>query len=149
MTITSELANRFADKPWFHSIDTDQYGRLVVYTRSMDQEICSLIPDRFEGKQVLLHFAPPQKEVKEVKSAQPAEAKPKHDPKEDLTHTVWSLKRICGPDELYDLLFEIIDEEEGEEVMTDYSAEFPEVRKSLERLYAAFGFEAILDEVER
>lgn len=147
--ITSHLAECLANKPWLHSISTDQYGRLVVHTTRMDQEVSTSVPDTFEGKQVLLHFAPLEVKPIEASLRPTFIEEPAEDLEESLTHSIWRLKRICGPDELYDCLFEITDEADGLEVMTNISKQFPEVRETLERLYKAHGFDAILEEVER
>src|SRR6185295_161946 len=51
------LTNMFKDREWFHSVDVEQYGRLVVYIKHACQETLHDIPDKVAGRQVLVHFA--------------------------------------------------------------------------------------------
>lgn len=52
-----QLTNMFKDRPWFDSVGYEQYGRVVVYVKEMNQETLYDIPSTCLGKQVLTHFA--------------------------------------------------------------------------------------------
>ena len=47
----------FRDQPWFHSMETEASGRVVVYVKYMDKEVLVGVPDTLDGRQVVVHFA--------------------------------------------------------------------------------------------
>lgn len=51
------LKEMFISKDWFHSVDVDNFGRLVVYVKYQNADISENIPDHIDGKQILVHFA--------------------------------------------------------------------------------------------
>ena len=40
-----ELEKRFGDRPWFHSVGNDKYGRIVVYVHYMCDETLPPLPN--------------------------------------------------------------------------------------------------------
>lgn len=51
-----QLTALFKGRDWFHDVGTDQYGRYVVYINFTTHESLHDVPDRVNGKQVLVHF---------------------------------------------------------------------------------------------
>jgi hypothetical protein len=164
----NDLNNKYGKEPWFHSVDADQFGNLVVYAKYLNSEVLQSVPDTFGGKKVLLHFAA-HKEAKPTTYVSPAaqssfwssmkagiNLNPQNfethklnddlDGEPYLTEKLWELRRICGADNLADIFFEIHD---GEDAITDLSKEFPSVRKAMEELYEIYGFDVLFNEVER
>jgi hypothetical protein len=55
------------------------------------------------------------------------------------------LEKACGSYTLQDIFYEIQDQKNA---VTDASSRYPEVRKSLERLYGLYGFDIIYEELD-
>ena len=55
------------------------------------------------------------------------------------------LEKICGSYTLQDIFYEVQDKNNA---VTDLSARYPEVRKSMERLYKLYGFDTIYEELD-
>lgn len=55
------------------------------------------------------------------------------------------LEKACGSYTLQDIFYEIQD---GKNAVTNMSARYPDVRKSLERLYNLYGFDVIYEELD-
>lgn len=162
------LTEAFKNYAWFHDVGTDQYGRLVVYVKYMNHETLMKIPDRMEGRQVLVHFA----SSKLAKAEHFTSRQDDHEPfpllnKEaemvgqdgivelpssflefdlsGLCKELDRLEKICGSNCLQDIFYEIHD---GRNAVTNNSARYPEVRNSLERLYQDYGFDVIYEELD-
>lgn len=156
-----ELTNLFGTKEWFHSVGTDQYGRLVVYIKFMNHETLNDIPDRVDGKQVMVHFASSMtasrdqytEDLTKRKAPEPtlqeeldsvAEVESPVDLSE-LTNELDKLEKVCGSNILQDIFYEVHD---GHNAVTNLSARYPVVRESLERLYSQYGFDIIYEEMD-
>lgn len=150
-----ELIDQFSEKPWYHSVGKDQYGRHVVYVKYMCSEAYQTVPDKLAGKQVLIHLSSSLEASKEkfatvigpkiyqepVKSEEETEI-------DLLQAELFSLKRKCGEDNLFDILSEIHEEAlYGFKPMTKVCEEFPEVTLNVKKLYEKWGCDVLFEEV--
>jgi hypothetical protein len=55
--VLTSLRDRYKDRDWFYSVGYDKFGRPVLYVHYECQETIWEIPDKWEGKQLLVHFA--------------------------------------------------------------------------------------------
>jgi len=169
------LRNLYKDKEWFHSVGVEQYGRIVVYIHHTTHETLHDIPDQVAGKQVLVHFAgslflDKDKYVNRPQSifaspmmelegaARRADADVPFDVVDEavgsqaeelsiryLETELFRLEKLCGSNTLQDIFYEIKD---GPNAVTNLSARFPDVRKSLEKLYDQYGFDVIYENLD-
>lgn len=166
-----QLSKQFKGRDWFYDIGTDQYGRIVVYVKYMCHETLHDIPDQAGGIQVLVHFAasklasrdqfvekpqsrllpvatgtlppPPVDQIVEVVgslSGADEDRSLRH-----LQNELDRLEKICGSYTLSDIFYEIQD---GKNSVTNLSGRYPEVRKSMEKLYDQYGFDVIYEELD-
>lgn len=151
------LKKQFQSKDWFFDIDQDNFNRIVIYVKYLSSEVIASIPDRLGGHSILAHFAsskiadskqfiadasiwqPPKPEPAVIA---PPPVKPPHS---DLIGELDRLALICGDNILQDIFYEIHD---GKNALTNLSPKFPEVRKSMKKLYDMYGFETINEEWE-
>lgn len=54
--ILSTLRKHYQDREWFGEVGYDQFGRPVLYIKHECHETIWTIPDRWEGKQLMVHF---------------------------------------------------------------------------------------------
>src|SRR5574338_1715911 len=73
------LTNLFKDRDWFHSVDVEQYGRIVVYIKYACHETLHDIPDKVAGRQVLVHFAASKFSTREQFTSTPAKKQEQED----------------------------------------------------------------------
>lgn len=164
------LRSLYKDKDWFHSVGTDQYGRLVVYVHYMCEDNLRNVVDNVGKTQVLVHFAgslflekdkyvnrvgsqlQPQPVVVTQASPPPVEADIAEltDVEEEksllhLQNELDRLEKMCGSYTLQDIFYEIQD---GKNAVTNLSARYPEVRKGMERLFQVYGFDVIYEELD-
>lgn len=158
-----ELTNLFGAKEWFHSVGTDRYGRYVVYIKHITLETLNDIPDRVDGKQVMVHFAssllanksqytedltirkvPVQELTLQEEMDSVAEVESPVDLTE-LTQELDKLEKVCGSNILQDIFYEVHD---GDNAVTNLSSRYPSVRDSLDRLYVQYGFDVIYEELD-
>lgn len=140
-----ELEKRFGDRDWFHSVGKDQYGRVVVYIKYACQETLLDIPDRVDGKQVLVHLAGYLLASREVFVAGPNKpVKPEADV-DILTRDVKTLVNDLGKGKVRDIFYEIHD---GAGALTQLSDMHPYARECLEKLYDEYGFDVLFDLLE-
>jgi len=52
------LKFQYQQRDWFYDVGYDQFGRPVLYVKYECPETIWDIPDRWDGKQLLVHFAP-------------------------------------------------------------------------------------------
>lgn len=168
-----QLGDSLKGKRWFYDVGTDKYGRLVVYTTESNEETLRQIPDRVDGIQVLVHFAssklarpenfispqPPPMAIPSVVIGDEIaedeeyldddmEELPSHflnADLEDLTRELDRLEKICGSNILQDIFYEIHD---GKNSVTNLSARYPDVHRSLKQLYDDYGFDVIYEEMD-
>lgn len=148
-------------KEWFYDLGVDQFNRPVVYVRSMLSEVTSSIPDRINGVQVMVHYAPAllvkkdqfvtmettSLSITDLTKPAPQMIDDEEDntPIEVLVKELDRLERICGTNILCDVFFE---EHDGENAVTNLSSKYPEVRESIHKLYETYGFDLIYEELE-
>ena len=172
------LTNLFKDRDWFHSVDVEQYGRIVVYIKYACQETLHDIPDKVAGRQVLVHFAASKFSTREQYTNQPAPKQEENIPIPLVTQIVNVTDEVELIDEdgtvelpssflqfdLNDLCKELdrlerisgsnalqdifYEIHDGKNAVTNLSARYPEVRTSLERLYQDYGFDVIYEELD-
>jgi len=150
----------FRDQPWFHSMETEASGRIVVYVKYMDKEVLTSVPDTIDGKQVVVHFAGAKLATREMFTNNPSmrtsfvaslDQSPDVGFDESdvdvalLIDELEKLERRCSSGQLADIFFEIKDQHNA---VTDLSKIYPDVRKSLEKLYDVYGFDILYDELE-
>ena len=156
------LTNTYSKEPWYHSAEVDAFGRYVLYSKYLSKEILETIPLTHNEKHILIHFSA-YKDLNPTQftfTASPAnlsavEETEDEDLSEDIHNELWSLKKICGEDNLVEILYEIHEDNASTKGLSDYalgitnvSKEFPEVRKQLEALYNKYGCDILFDEVE-
>jgi hypothetical protein len=172
------LTNLFKTRDWFHSVDVEQYGRIVVYIKYACQETLHDIPDMVAGRQVLVHFAASKYATREQFTNSDQKKREENIPiplvtqvvdvtdeaelvdadgavelpssflqfdLNDLCKELDRLERMCGSNALQDIFYEVHD---GRNAVTNLSARYPDVRKSLEQLYQDYGFDVIYEELD-
>jgi hypothetical protein len=153
-----ELFNLLKDQDWFYDIGIDPHGRYVVFVKTMNQTILSSIPYHFDGKQVLCHYSS-FKDADKYNFIYPSNTPkisfpkevlpPKIDEEElDLDALVKELDRLeelCGFNILNDIFYEVHDHKNA---VTNLSEKFPQVRKSMDKLYLQYGFDVLYDLLE-
>ncbi len=146
-----ELLSQIANKPWFHSLGKDEFDRPVVYVKHLCQEAIN-IPDTLNEKQLLVHLSGYLEASKEKYISSLQLSKAEFDP-DFMRKEIFALKRQCGSDNLIDILYEVHQDLSPsicpEEVLTEISEDFPEVRFRLERLYEQYGMDVLFEEIER
>ncbi len=154
-----QLSELCKGKDWFFDVGTDNYGRLVVYTKWCSEEILRFVPGFVEGVQVLVHFAGSKTVKKDDFAAAPKKpvlelVDESWDDNEDvvlpvdvgaLARELDRLEKVCGSNVLQDIFYEIHD---GKNAVTNLSAKFPDVKKSLDKLYDEYGFDVIYEEMD-
>lgn len=146
---------------WFHDVESDSSGRIVIYVNKMSKEIEKFIPITMLGKQVLVHFAVSKLASKE-KFCDIRYKSEFIDPEfveeilddadeindcdiEFLNKEINRLEEICGVNILQDVFFESHD---GKNAVTNLSNKYPEVRKSVDKLYKDYGFDVLYEALE-
>jgi hypothetical protein len=157
------LKSQYGDRAWFSNVTTDQYNRIIVLVTQLTSDVSTAIPDRIDGRQVLVHFDSAKMVQKEsfvttattsafaIAPTDPAPPPVVEDTEEDntpievLVKELDRLEKICGTNMLQDIFYEVHD---GKNAVTNLSIKFPDVRKSLEELYEIFGFDVIYEELD-
>lgn len=147
-----QLVEALQKYEWFRATGLDEYGRFVVYVSRMDYNIIKDIPAKINKQQVLFHFYHPQhKYIAHVANTihqveKPVVVMPPEEINLDqLIFNLDNLESICGSNVLQDVFYEVHD---GKNAVTNWSAKFPEVRKSMDVLYTAYGFDLIYEELD-
>jgi hypothetical protein len=155
------LARLCHGKDWFYQVGMDSFGRYVVYTHYMSYDILRDVPDTVSDRQVLVHFVSSKlanrnqftetiqrpaflEDVIDITN----EAILIDDDPADiaiLTADLDRLEKTCGSHIMQDIFYEVHD---GTNAVTNLSAKFPEVRESMEKLYAKYGFDVIYEEMD-
>lgn len=156
------LHDMFKNQDWFFDVGTDEFGRIVLYVKYMCHATLHDIPDSINGHHVLVHFADSYTATKEqytssdkktyVSQLVKTEKEEEFDLPSyseisvaDLIPELDRLEKICGSNILQDIFYETHD---GKNAVTNLSAKFPEVREAMEKLYNAFGFDIIYEELD-
>lgn len=169
-----QLSKLFKGKDWFYDVGTDSFGRYVVYINFACHETLHDIPDYVGGRQVVVHFVgskfatkdkyvndgntrskliPYSKEIDVsavILADEPTmdEVVGSDEEEKSLPHLQKELDRLekaCGSYTLQDIFYEVQD---GKNAVTNNSARYPEVRKSMEKLYDQYGFDVIYEELD-
>ena len=143
----TQLGENLCGQEWFVNVGISGYNRLVVYTKWQTMAILQEIPDKFAGYQVCVHFAPTQKKD-EPTAFKPLSIPPENDIEytiADLIKELDSLEKECGSNILQDIFYEVQD---GKNAVTNLSARYPDVRKSMEILFDRYGFDVIYEELD-
>lgn len=162
------LTRMFQDLDWFSEAGLDQFGRLVVYVKTLNLDVYTAVPDKIGGRQVLVHYAsskaasrdqfvgsvkkmvPPPLPVVEMDAidlTDEAELLEDETPPDlrSLTNELDRLEKMCGSNIMQDIFYEVHD---GHNAVTNLSVKFPEVRTGLEKLYQRYGFDVIYEEMD-
>lgn len=170
------LTNLFKDRDWFHSVDVEQYGRLVVYVKYACHETLHDIPDKVANRQVLVHFAASKFSTREQYTNQPSrqednipiplvnqviniteeaelidegvEELPSNFLQFDLSDLCKELNRLEKMCGSNALQDIFYEIHDGANAVTNLSARFPEVKSSMEKLYQDYGFDVIYEELD-
>lgn len=151
MNNLNNLKNALKDKIWFYDTGIDEYDRPVVYVHLMNSSIfkeLSEVSKQFLETSPCIHYASSSlfersKYVNEINLI-------KNLPNSIYTldflfHELNKLKDVCGLNILSDIFYEVHD---GQNAITNLSAKFPEVKDSLDKLYAEYGFDLIYNYLE-
>lgn len=160
------LHDSFVNEDWFHSVDLDKYGRLVVYVKYMCDATTHDIPRQVDGNNVLVHFAtskyikpelfahkgfkPKEKPAEEVSELNDEDVEFIEEPNTplDLRELVSELDRLekkCGSNIMQDIFYEVHD---GANAVTNLSSKFPDVREGMDALYNQYGFDLIYENMD-
>lgn len=158
LTTVRELCN---GKEWFNDVVPGDHDRIIVCVNHMDNETHTLIPDFINNHQVLVHYASYYSIDKDKYTDKQTKLVVVNDlpipsrsglvsdvPAPDFDFLVSELdrlERIGGSNILFDVFFE---EHDGKNAVTNLSAKYPEIRKSIHDLYEIYGFDIIYDELE-
>ena len=137
-----ELERKFGDRDWFHSIGTDPYGRVVVYINYACQETLYSIPDKVDGKQVLVHFAASKLAKREDFCNMPSNSRQQSADVDILNRDINTLIGEFGREKVRDIFYEIHDKQNA---LTNLSPKHPYARDILEKLYDEYGFDVLFD----
>lgn len=142
-----DLATQFSSKDWYSDIGTDK-NDIVIYTKFMNLDTLSSVPDYVNGKRVLIHFAV-SKNLNKEKYVEVL-SKPIEEEKElDMSVLAAELKELttkCNANILEDIFYEIKDQKNA---LTNLSFKYPEIRTRLEVLYDEYGFDIIYELIEQ
>lgn len=160
------LTEMFQTYDWFHSVGVDSSKRYVVYVHRMGLDVWAAVPDKFQGVQLLCHFAGSKTSTPNQYVSTPsitvqanpivpivsvedeAEELPSSFLEADLSELCQELDRLekqCGSNCLQDIFYEVHD---GINAVTNLSAKYPDVRSALEKLYEEYGFDVIYEELD-
>lgn len=151
----SSLLESLDQYDWFCDAEFDAFGKFVIYVHEYPLVFAGKLPSTIGGKQILIHYACAQPKVAQASVVIKSEAPVKLEVKEAeditnedmqyLTSQLDRLEKICGSNILQDIFYETHD---GQNAVTNLSARFSDVRESLEKLYDAFGFDLIYEELD-
>lgn len=163
------LQKEYSHFDWYDSVGLDRYGRYVVYVTKMDLGVMTGVRQSLDGKQVLISYAQSKPEnltkyhtvtdfnapkfkltpvvIHEVEREEDIEEEDEADvfSIDKLIMELDRLEKICGPNILQDIFFEIHD---GKNAVTNLSNKFTDVRITLEKLYNDYGFDIIYEELD-
>lgn len=138
--LCDQVAKMYSRYAWFDSVDTDRFGKIIIYVHFLYPSIWNLIPEYVLEKQVLIHFS----SYKDFDKNKTTHNLSKLDNNE-LKSIIKRLKTDCGKTTLENIFFEVHD---GENAVTNESYKFPKIKTELEKLYGEFGFDSVYDEVD-
>lgn len=148
----SHLTELYSKFDWFDSVGFDKYGRYVVYTKIINQDIMSLVIQKYNNKQVLLAFdhAKPGTKNKYINviNLSKEDSDNIFTDELDLNKLINSLNRLkkaCKISILENIFYEIHD---GKNALTNLSKRYPSVRRELEELFNVYGFDLIYEYCE-
>ncbi len=144
--------DQIKEKDWFSGSGTDEFGRKVIYVKEMNFSLLSEIPSYINGEQILCHYdvsknLSSEKYINDVTNYNysvvefEAVSGKTNDKYSELYIELDGLIAESNKNILEDILYEIHDGESN--AITNLSAMFPKIRKSLENLYNYFSFEKI------
>lgn len=158
------LSKQLEKFEWFTGrmeINPILHHSIVVYVKYMNSEVYREVPDVVNGWAIRPWFvgyadcthviSKPStlekmaSEVGTLPTGMLAAGPPPFESGLDFHHEVWKLSKVCGRSKLEDIFYEIHD---GEDAVTNQSANFPEIRTKLEALYDEFGFDVLFDEFD-
>ncbi len=150
---------------WFCDFYLDNNKKLIIYVSYMDMKFISLVPQKISGTQILFHFIESKPVYKKhcafcdkscvnTLSVCSFHDKP-HDEESNgyfsyedglnfLFDQIDHLEEICGYEILQDIFFEVCD---GDDAVSNYSEEFPDVREELDSLVESFGIDILYDKI--
>lgn len=166
-----QLRISFGNRDWFHSVDKDKYGRIVVYVKYMCDETTYDIPRQIDGVNVLVHFAGSKNIKKELYAHKGYQPKTVPLPRvstgvedlgdsddiefieepntpldlRELVAELDRLEKMSGSNIMQDIFYEVHD---GVNAVTNLSIKFPEVRQGMEKLYHQYGFDLIYENMD-
>jgi hypothetical protein len=143
-----QLGEQLSAHEWFWGISTE-HDRYIVYADYINSAVEELVPQTYNGKQVLLHFSTNSNirkleftNIPSVLAGSPIEIE---EQEILLTEELETLEKRVGSEALQDLLFEVHD---GDQALTHLSLKYPDVRDELEILYDRYGFDELYIEIE-
>lgn len=162
----STLTQKYSTKDWFSHVDIDHLQRFVIYVKFMNEETMA-IPDKCDGRRVVVTFAVSDPKVLKAKYGTPktlgelhlgtysppfavSKVKEEEDFMEesdidDLIFELDRLEKLCGSKALQDIFYEVHDKKNA---VTDVSGKYPYVRSCMDKLYNNFGFDVIYEELD-
>jgi len=146
-----ELISEYSKFSWYDSVGLDRYNRYVVYVNLINKEVMETVRDSLNGKQVLIAYAhskPNALKNKYITSYDFSNYRCFDQEEPDLDFLSCELDRLekfCDNNILCEVFFEVHDRKNA---VTNLSKKFPEVRKTMEKLYDIYGFDILYDELE-
>lgn len=151
----AQLTNILSQYDWFDFIEQDEYGRYVVYSKYINNNVRSLVPSTVENKQLLLHFSAYAHAKPEVlyfgkTSTLNRLLNQLEDSSLSSNDTYVVLDQIMDElelmtdsfDRVEDIFYEIHDKQNA---ITNHSKNYPLVRSTLEKMYNMLGFDVLFD----
>lgn len=138
----TRIKKMFEDFDWFENLDFKN-NKYIVYVNKMNKEVLSLVPDKIDGKNTLLHFY-------SSKMCSPNMYYKYYDVDEfyeeqKLIEFVSNNIKTYGKTVFAGMFYEIHD---GENSITNLKIKYPHLSIEMERYYTDYGFEKISEELK-
>jgi hypothetical protein len=138
------LFDTIKNKEWFDSV-TICKDKVIVYTKFMNSEVFSSVPDSHEGKRILLNFAASKNLTKENFIETIVLTKEIELDKDKLIFNLKNLSNEFGANLVETIFYEIHD---GDNRITNLSEKYPFLKEKLQNLYDEYGFDIIYGEFQ-
>ncbi len=131
-------------KEWFDSV-TICKDKIIIYTKFMNAEVFSTIPDSYKDKRIFLNFAASKNLTKEKFIETIVLTKEIELDKDKLIFNLKNLSNEFGANLVETIFYEIHD---GDNRITNLSDKYPFLKEKLQNLYDEYGFDIIYGEFQ-
>ena len=154
----TQLTTLLSNYDWFAGKVVENpklHNSIIAYVHYMNGEVLRTVPDSIDGVDVRIHFisscpTEPNNFFTVVSQSTlplyvPTAKKEPEEPVFDLHNEIWNLTRVCGRDNLIDIMYEVMD---GDDAVTNLGAEYPEVYNAMLAIAAKVSYEDLLEELD-